>query len=369
MQTVLIIDEQAPLERSLRTALEHGGYRVFEAPSAEAGMRILRQSFHGRPPHGCQGLMGTSDALRAFEAAVQRVGASGASRVLVVGESGSGKALVARALHASSHRAAGPYIELNCASLPADRAEAELFGELGEGVGNPQAAAGLVAQAERGTLFLDEVAELPWGVQAKLLHFLEHGRYRPVGSGQSVAADVRVVASTHRDLPREVAAGRFREDLYYRLNGISLRVPPLRERPSDVIQLALHFAQASAREEHVDPVWLSAAASECLVGYAWPGNVRELKNLIAGLTILHPGREISVAELPTEITMSNALDVTSGAKVGGAAVPIVHALADTERAIIARALRESGGRKGVAADLLGISRHAFKRRIQRLGLS
>lgn len=316
------------------------------------------------------GLIGASDAMRELTATIGRVAASTASRILVLGESGTGKALVARAIHAESPRAAGPFIEINCASLPEQLIEAELFGaEKGAYTGAHQRRTGLVALADKGTLFLDEIGELPLALQAKLLHFLENGQYRAIGSGRAQTADVRVVAATNRDLAAAAAAGTFREDLYFRLNVIQLNIPPLRERGADVLALIGHFAQSFAREERTGAISLSAEARAALLAYRWPGNVRELKNLIERLTILHPGGEVAASALPRELTGAEVVTSLPSAPAQAAGTPSIgDALASTERDMMLAALRDAGGHKGHAAERLGISRHAFKRRLQRLGI-
>jgi two-component system response regulator AtoC len=303
-------------------------------------------------------LVGESPVVRALAEATRQVGASHAGRVLLLGESGSGKALVARAIHARSSRAGGPFVEVNCAALPAQLIEAELFGaEKGAYTGALQRRVGLAALADGGTLFLDEVGELPLALQAKLLHFLEDGSYRPVGSAQSLVSDARVVAATNRDLAAEVRAGTFREDLYYRLNVVHLSVPPLRDRGNDILLLARHFAQRYARDESCAPVRFTPEAEAVLLAYRWPGNVRELRNLVERLTILSPGKIVSPADLPAV-----------PAPGPGAPRSIDAELEDSERALVLSALQQAGGHQGRAAAALGISRHALKRRLQRLGL-
>ncbi len=329
--------------------------------------------FHRRAALRHDGLIGESSAMRDLSATVTRIAASSTTRILVLGESGTGKALVARAIHAGSARAAGPFIEINCASLPEQLIEAELFGaEKGAYTGAHQRRAGLVTLADKGTLFLDEIGEMPLALQAKLLHFLENGQYRAIGATRSLQADVRVVAATNRDLASEVAAGRFREDLYYRINVICLNIPALRNRGEDAVHLAEHFAHQFAHEEGVQPIRLAAPIKALLAAYCWPGNVRELKNLIERLTILYPGREIGTAELPTEIAgvPIAVLPPATAVPTSLSAEPasIGDALASTERELLLAALRDNGGHKGRAADALGISRHAFKRRLQRLGI-
>jgi two-component system, NtrC family, response regulator AtoC len=310
-------------------------------------------------------LVGESPVVRALAEATRQVGASHAGRVLLLGESGSGKALVARAIHARSSRSGGPFVEVNCAALPAQLIEAELFGaEKGAYTGALQRRVGLAALADGGTLFLDEVGELPLALQAKLLHFLEDGSYRPVGSAQSLVSDARVVAATNRDLAAEVRAGTFREDLYYRLNVVHLSVPPLRDRGNDILLLARHFAQRYARDESCAPVRFTPEAEAVLLAYRWPGNVRELRNLVERLTILSPGKIVSPADLPA-VPAPVAPPPAPGP---GALRSIDAELEDSERALVLSALQQAGGHQGRAAAALGISRHALKRRLQRLGL-
>jgi len=309
---------------------------------------------------GASGLLiGASSAMVELRAAISRIAASHTGRVLLLGESGTGKALVARSLHIGSPRAAGPFVEVNCAALPEQLIEAELFGaERGAYTGAHQKRTGLVTQADGGTLFLDEIGELPQSLQAKFLHFLENGQYRPIGAGRSQTADLRVIAATNRDLAEEVRAGRFREDLFYRLNIIQIDVPPLRSRGDDVLRLARHFAQSFAAEERCQPIRLPAETAAILSAYPWPGNVRELRNLIERLTILHAGRDIAPADLPEPLRGTQPANPAN----------LAEHMDGTERRMIEQALQQAGGQKGRAAELLGISRHAFKRRLQRLGI-
>ena len=327
--------------------------------------------------------IGESDAMRQLAEAVRQVGASRAGKVLLLGESGTGKTLVARGIHSHGPRAKGPFIEVNCAALPEHLIEAELFGaEKGAYTGAHQKRVGLVTLADGGTLFLDEIGELPLPVQAKLLHFLEDGTYRPVGSGRTQTSDARVIAATNRSLTEAVQAGRFREDLYYRLAVVQISVPALRERGRDVLLLARHFVDRYAREEHVAPVQLSTEAVEALLAYRWPGNVRELRNLIERFTILRPGRVVPVSDLPAEMRPGASIraGAVSPAQADGVAASagaarsgvsrgtIVDELASAERKLLEDAIRRAGGGRAQAASLLGISRHALKRRMRRLGL-
>ncbi|WP_350580576.1 sigma-54 dependent transcriptional regulator [Pseudomonas sp. HY2-MNA-CIBAN-0224] len=311
------------------------------------------------PESPVPGLQGQSPAMSTLHAAVQRIARSSATRILLLGESGTGKTLVAQALHAHSSRAASAFIEVNCAALPEQLIEAELFGsEKGAYTGAHQKRAGLVSQANGGTLFLDEIGELPLSLQAKLLHFLENGSYRAVGASQASSADVRVVAATNRDLADDVRLGRFREDLFYRLNVITVDIPALRERGEDLLLLAQYFAQRQAVEEGVSPIQFLPDCVAALRRHRWPGNVRELKNLVERLTILLPGQGISAAMLPAPL---------QGQEVEASSV-LGDQLERAERELVTDALSRSAGHKGLAAQLLGISRHALKRRLQRLGI-
>jgi two-component system, NtrC family, response regulator AtoC len=311
-------------------------------------------------------LVGESPVARALAEATRQVGASHAGRVLLLGESGSGKALVARAIHSHSSRAKGPFVEVNCAALPDQLIEAELFGaEKGSFTGAMQRRVGLAALADGGTLFLDEIGELPLALQAKLLHFLEDGSYRPIGSSRAMVSDARVVAATNRNLAAEVGAGTFREDLFYRLNVVHLSVPPLRERGNDILLLARHFAERYAREERCTPVRFPPEAEAVLLAHRWPGNVRELRNLVERLTILGPGRAVSPADIPVAPARAPPAPTVPGPAVSRS---IDAELEDSERTLVLSALRQAGGHRGRAASQLGISRHALKRRLQRLGL-
>jgi DNA-binding NtrC family response regulator len=323
--------------------------------------------YHRRREVSSTPLIGDSLAMATLRETVERVAASGAARILIEGESGTGKALVARAIHGGSRRANQPFVEVNCAALPEQLIESELFGaEKGAYTGAHQKRPGLVALADGGTLFLDEIGELPLALQAKLLHFLEDGTYRPIGASTTRSGDVRVVAATNRDLRALVAEGQFREDLYYRLNVITVPVPPLRDREDDALVLTHHFAHHYAAQEGCVPIRLSAAAEALLRSYGWPGNVRELKNLVERLTILYPGRPIDLEYLPQDLRALIGEAVRGGEGDEGASIG--DHLEEAERQMVLDALDRSRGHKGRAAETLGISRHALKRRLQRLGL-
>lgn len=305
-------------------------------------------------------IIGKSPPIRTLREQIETVARSTARTVLLLGDSGTGKALAARALHSCSPRAGGPFVEVNCASLPESLLEAELFGaEKGAYTDAVSRRVGLARLADGGSLFLDEIGELPLNLQSKILHFLDNYRFRPIGAAREHSADVRVIAATNRDIERDLRDGRFRADLFYRLNVMPLTMPTLTARGEDIQVLANEFAKVCAAEEGSAAITFGDEVCARFMSYPWPGNVRELKNIIERLTILYPGRSISLAQLPPEFhTAEPPCDK-----------PVDEQLASAERDILLRALAETGGRKGKAAEALGISRHALKRRLQRLKIS
>ena len=274
--------------------------------------------------------------------------------VLVVGETGAGKELIAAELHRASDRAAGPYIRINCASLPETLLESELFGhERGAFTGAERRRIGYVERASGGTLLLDEIGELPLAMQAKLLRVLEERRLTRVGGTEQIVVDVRFIASTNRELEREIARGNFREDLYYRLSAITLAVPPLRDRPREVPALAERFARIAATQAGRSPPRLGAGFLAALRRYPWPGNVRELKNVIERAVILAEVDELTIEQLPERFAA--LADAPSKPARG----PIREQVDELERRALAQALREANGNRTHAAKRLGISRRAL----------
>jgi DNA-binding NtrC family response regulator len=266
--------------------------------------------------------------------------------VLILGESGSGKELVAQLIHRWSPRAAGPLVAANCAGLPESLIESELFGHTkGAFTGASQTRQGFFRAADGGTLFLDEIGELPLHLQPKLLRALESGQITPVGSDLPVEVDTRLIAATNRDLGQEVQEGRFRDDLYYRINVVELAVPPLAERQDDILPLARRFAAEFAGA----PVRLSPQAVQCLLAYRWPGNVRELRNAIQRACLLCRGDVVLPEHLPPKVA---ALAHDAAAATAGR-------LSQVERAAILATLEECGGNRTHAAKKLGISRRAL----------
>jgi DNA-binding NtrC family response regulator len=296
-------------------------------------------------------LVGSSPAIRRVVQLIEKVAPTD-STVLVRGASGTGKELVARALHSNSPRGDRPLVTINCAALQETLLESELFGhEKGAFTGAVQAKTGLFEVAEGGTLFIDEIAEMAPGLQAKLLRVLEDGHYRRVGATQEVQADVRVVAATNKALEDEIKAGRFREDLYYRLNVVAIELPPLRERPGDIPELVEHFL--TTRQLGPTRFAVQAEALEALVRYDWPGNVRELANVLERAQILAENHIITLDDLPETLAVALPAAPAPGANP--------RHLREVERRHIIEIYHQEKGNKVQAAKALGISRRALYR--------
>jgi DNA-binding NtrC family response regulator len=314
--------------------------------------RTLRRQL--RDKYRLDNAVGRSEAMLQVFKTAARVAASSAT-VLILGESGTGKELVARALHQSSPRAAGPFVPVDCGAIAEGLLESELFGHVrGAFTGAQSARRGLFEEAGGGTLFLDEVGDVGPGLQARLLRALQEGTIRRVGANEAIPIDVRVVAATNRDIEAAVKAGRFREDLYYRLNVVTIRIPPLRERREDVPLLAEHFAAKHGRAEGAT---VSSEARELLQAYDWPGNVRELENVIARALALNPSGVVVPADLPERlrdvpVEPARGLPLPSGFRP---------TLDELERRYAALVLSESAGNKTRAAELLGIDRKTLYR--------
>ena len=306
-------------------------------------------------------IVGSSAAMRAIRDMIDTVAASEA-RVLITGESGTGKELVAAALHTRSRRSAGPFIRVNSAAIPRELIESEMFGhEKGAFSGAIQARRGRFEQADGGTLFLDEIADLGSDAQAKLLRVIETGELTRVGGERPIRVDVRIVAATNRDLKEEVAAGRFRDDLYYRLNVIPLHVPPLRARSEDVPELVRHFMVRYQQRTGRQSPTVARDAMTLLEAHRWPGNVRELANMCERVAILCAGRDVTTIELRQlfpELAPSPAADER----------PFNDRLDEYERNLIRNALQESDGNVAEAARRLRTDRPNLYRRMRRLGL-
>jgi two-component system response regulator HydG len=301
-------------------------------------------------------IVGQSAALRrVLEIATQAAPSS--ATVLVLGESGTGKELIARYIHSKSGRAKGPFVAVNCAAIPESILESELFGhERGAFTGAVQKREGRFARARGGTLFLDEIGELTPAVQVKILRVLQEGEYEPVG-GHTVKADVRIVAATNRDLAAEVEAGRFREDLFYRLNVIAVTAPPLRNRREDVPLLVDHFLGVYCKKNGRPRLVVPPEVLNKLLDYAWPGNVRELENVIERAAVLCRGDALSLGDLPDAV--AEAQKPTPSAM----AFPIGTPLEEVEQRMIRETLAYTNGDKSLAAQLLGISTRTIYRKL------
>jgi two-component system response regulator AtoC len=288
--------------------------------------------------------------------------------VLLTGESGTGKELVARAIHELSPRASFPFVAVNCGAIPGELMESELFGHVkGAFTDASRNKKGLAAEADGGTLFLDEVGELPLGLQVKLLRFLQEEEVRRVGDTRSERVDVRVVTATARDLSRAVAAGEFREDLFWRLNVVAIKLPPLRERTGDIPVLAAHFLARYARLRSGEPVRaISEEALEAMAAYGWPGNVRELEHAVERAVVLSEGPEIREEDLPERIrgggTAAPPVPVPEGT------LSIKRATRAMEEQLIRRALEQTRGNRTRAAEVLEISYRALLYKIKEYGL-
>jgi len=311
-----------------------------------------------------RGAVGESAELRAAYEVLARVAPTDMT-VLIAGESGTGKELAARFVHAHSPRAQKPFVALNCAALPEALLESELFGHVKGAFTDAKAQrTGIFQEAEGGTLFLDEVGDLPASLQPKLLRALQERTIRPVGANAEVPIDVRVVAASHRDLEAAVAEGRFREDLFYRLNVVSVELPPLRARGNDVLLLAQAFVKDFAARLGRKVVGVSPQVAQKLLAYQWPGNVRELQNCMQRAVALTRFEEVSVEDLPEKVRNYQATDVLPEGVDSSALVP----LEEMERRYVLRVLDAVGGSKVNAARTLGIDRKTLHRKLDAWGV-
>jgi len=358
-------------ERQAVEAIKAGAYDYFRKPfETEELLAVVRRAVEAlRLSHENERLAGelalsrtmvfASEAMRRLAILVARVAPRDVT-VLLTGESGTGKERVAEAIVLASLRAGRPFVRFNCAALAPELAEAELFGHTrGAFTGAARARPGLFREADGGTLLLDEVGELAAPAQAKLLRVLQAGEVRPVGEERTLTVDVRVIAATHRDLEEEVRAGRFREDLLYRLDVVKLRIPPLRERPEDVPVLARHFLDRFAQRFGAAPLHVPEAIFDRLLAHAWPGNVRELENAIEGLVALSPPEGLDLSLLPGG---------GGAAAAEGPPLPLKERVQAYERGLVVEALRAARGNRSEAARRLGISRVTLHDKLRRYGL-
>jgi len=371
---VIVMTAYGSVERAVQ-AMKDGAYDFLEKPLDLNALRVAVQgAIERRRGEAAEGgararvrsaerkalLPGSSPLMqRALEQA-HRIAKTHAT-VLVTGESGTGKELVARMIHTESLRLRGPFVAVNCAGLTESIIESELFGHVkGAFTGAVRAKKGKFELAEGGTLFLDEIGEIPPNVQVKLLRVLQEREVEPVGGEETVPIDVRLVCATHRDLDALVKAGKFREDLYYRIKVIVLRLPALRERPEDIPDLLHHFREVANERNRRKVSGFTPAALERLQRYAWPGNVRELENVVEQAVVLCRGDLVDVQDLPEEITGDRGpQDVLR--------IPVGNTLAEAEKELILETLRKAGGNKTQAAKMLGIGVRTLYRKLEEYG--
>jgi two-component system nitrogen regulation response regulator NtrX len=378
---VVMMSGRATLSDAVH-ATQLGAFHFIEKPlTPEAVLLTLRSALELRKTRelnralraelaGADEMVGRAPAVQKVRELIARVAPTDA-RVLITGESGTGKEIAASLIHGRSQRAQGPYVRLNCAAIPRDLVESELFGhEKGAFTGATERRRGRFELASGGTLFLDEIADLSPEAQAKLLRALEAGEVERVGGSEPIPVDVRILAATNRDLRAEVAAGRFREDLFFRLHVIPLHLPPLRERREDIPLLVEHFLERNRRRTGLRPPRLAPAALDALARHPWPGNVRELANILERLSILHAGAEVGAAEI-------RALLPGGGPAAGGLSAAyreddertLADRLDDYERELLTGALDAADGSMAEAARRLRTDRANLYRRMRRLGIA
>ncbi len=318
-------------------------------------------------------IMGETEQMTRIKGLIVKIAKSDATTVLIQGESGTGKELVAKAIHSSSARADKPFMAINCAALPVTLLETELMGhEKGAFTDAKAAKKGLFELADGGTLFLDEISDMDLSMQAKLLRVLEEKSFRRVGGVKDIKVDVRVISATNQDLPTAMNEGKFRKDLYYRLQVVPVDLPPLRDRGHDILSLARHFMERFSRECHRSVKGISKDAERVLLSYSWPGNVRELKNVMERTMIFDVEEEILPEHLPQEVRESvraPALHPDSAISLDCIVIPETGiSLEDVEHALVKKALEMAGDNQTRAAQLLKMPRDAFRRRMKRFGL-
>ena len=339
--------------------------RALEATRLRRELRTLRDSLSR--PYGLQSIIGESEPMQRIKGLARKVATSPGSTVLITGESGTGKDLIAKVIHYASHRAARPFLNITCSALPETLLESELFGhERGAFTDARQQKRGLLEQADDGTVFLDEIGEMTPALQAKLLRFLEEKTFRRVGGIADVHVDVRVVAATNRNLEDSVRSGKFRDDLYYRLNVLRIEIPPLRARGDDVALLAQHFVETFAREFKRAVPGITPATEQLLKSYAWPGNVRELRNLVERAVLMADDGALRPSDFET-VGGGAPRAATGGTSEFSLPADGVN-LEEVERSLVVQALERANGNQTKAAALLGLHRDQIRYRIEKFGL-
>jgi len=380
---IIAITAYASADDALR-AVREGAYDYLSKPFQVEDLRIIiRNALEARrlrrenldlrrsveESYRFGDIIGKSPEMLDIFNLISRVAPSKAS-VLILGESGTGKELIAKAMHQWSPRVGKPFVIINCTAIPENLLESEMFGHVkGSFTGAVANKPGLVEAAHTGTLFLDEVGELPPSIQAKLLRFLQEREFRRVGSNNDRKVDVRVIAATNKKLEREIENGHFREDLYYRLNVIRIRLPPLREREEDIPILVNHFLKKFAAEQGKEIRKVSSLAMRVLCKYGYPGNVRELENIIERCVTLEQSDQLTAENLPPRLAEST--DNAGGsveAEIPPDGIDLNRTMENMEKKLILRALEITGGNRSRAARLLGISFRSFRYRLVKLGM-
>jgi DNA-binding NtrC family response regulator len=340
--------------------------RLSRALDGSRGRRELRRiKTELARPFTSDSIIGTSEPMQRIKTLVHKIAESPSSTVLLTGESGTGKDLLAKVIHYSSGRAAHPFLNITCSALPETLLESELFGhEKGAFTDARQQKRGLFEQGDRGTVFLDEVAETLPSFQAKLLRFLEEKSFRRLGGTSDISVDVRVIAATNQDIDKTIRDGKFREDLFYRLNVLRIELPPLRARGRDIILLAEHYMGEFSREFRRSARRLAPAAEAALLAYRWPGNVRELRNLIERAVLLAESDTLTAADFETVHTTREAAGADGDITIPEGGLNIE----EVERRLVVMALERTRGNQTRAAALLGLHRDQIRYRIEKFGL-
>jgi two-component system, NtrC family, response regulator PilR len=337
--------------------------KAIEKKREHVELSLLRQKVEAT--YALENIIGQSPKMQELFRVVPRI-AQSTSNVLITGESGSGKELVAHAMHNLSHRKEKNFVTINCAAFPEGLLESELFGHMkGSFTGAIYNKQGLFEIADGGSILLDEIAEMPTSLQAKLLRVLENSTFRRIGGTTDIKVDVRIISATNKDLREEIAAGRFREDLYYRLNVVPVIMPPLRERKEDIPLLINHFLSRTSDS----PKKFSPEAIRLLIDYTWKGNVRELENVIERVALLTEKEEITPSNLPPEIVAQGRSDVKSVAELTNEGIDLEQLIVDIEKNYLLQALKKTEGIKTDAAKLLGLSFRSFRHRLQKYGIN
>jgi DNA-binding NtrC family response regulator len=375
---VILLTAHSSVDNAVE-AMKHGAYhyankpfnvdeiallvaKALETTQLRREVRALRAS--QARPYSIDRVVGESDVMVGVRALLQKIAASPASTVLLTGESGTGKDLAAKVLHYGSDRAAKPFMNITCSALPEALLESELFGhERGAFTGADRQKRGLLESADGGTVFLDEIGEMVPGLQAKMLRFLEEKSFKRVGGSADIRVDVRVVAATNRKLETEVKEGRFREDLYYRLNVLPVELPPLRARTGDLPLLVNYYVDTYNSEFRKHVRGVDARAMDALKAYGWPGNVRELRNVVERAMLLADGQTLTLGDFP--VAAASSARLTEQVDLPASGID----LEQLERSLVVQALERSGWNQTKAAALLGLNRDQIRYRVEKFKLA